>query len=86
MLDFVSTLVSAVKKSLSHGTIQDNSFTLNLRTDVFNFLFNGKGTIVHGRRGYSLEDFDTDIFPKDWFVAYDKFGDGCRIDFSCLFT
>ena len=75
--------MSAVKDSLRCGTVCKCTFTLTFRTDVFNFLFNGKGSTVRGRRSssYSLADFDSDLFPHDWFVAYDKLGNGCKIDF-----
>ena len=89
--------MSAVKDSLRCGTVRKCTFTLTFRTDVFylctftltfrtdvfNFLFNGKGSTVRGRRSssYSIADFDSDLFPHDWFVAYDKLGNGCKIDF-----
>ena len=29
---------------------------------------------------YDLEDFEATFFPNNWYIAYDKLGDGC-IDF-----
>ena len=30
---------------------------------------------------YDLEDFDKTYFYDDWYVVYDKLGDGCKVDF-----
>ena len=54
------------------------SFAVPFRCDVFNFLFRGKGISVQHKRGrmFSLEDFDLNYFPSDWFVTYHKLGSG----------
>lgn len=30
---------------------------------------------------YDLQDFDATFFPSNWYIAYDKLGDGCCVDF-----
>lgn len=47
------------------------------------YLFGGKGSPPASGRGKMYEecDFDSNLFPVDWYVAYDKLGDGCCIDF-----
>ena len=51
-------------------------------------MFNGKGCVVRGRRSlsYTLDDFSTDYFPSNWYVWYDKFGNGCKVDFLCFMS
>ncbi len=83
LADGVSTFISAVQRSLKLGVNRACTFTLELRTDVFRYLFKGKGNKPPTRRGlfYELVDFDSSFFPFDWYVVYDKLGNGCRIDF-----
>ena len=47
-------------------------------TDVFMFLFGGKGLPAPEGMGklYSKKDFS---IKPDWFVCYDKLGNGCRV-------
>ena len=50
--------------------------------DVFSYLFKGKGR--HCGNGYfevSLEDFDAEVFPSDWYIHCDQNGDGCCVHF-----
>ena len=37
------------------------------------------------RRGnfFDLADFGNVYFPDDWYVVYDKLGNGCRVVFPC---
>ena len=86
VVDFVSSFVCAVKKSLRCGPVCNRTFTLSVRTDVFKFLFNGKGSVVRGKRSlsYVLDDFDSDYFPSNWYVWYNKLGNGCKVDFPCF--
>ena len=30
---------------------------------------------------YNLEDFDETYFMDEWYMVYDRLGDGCKIDF-----
>ena len=83
VMDSISSFVTAVQDSLRVGTIRNCTFSIPFRTDVFNFLFNGKGSAVSGKRykSYLEVDFNTQLFPTDWFVSYDKFGYCCKIIF-----
>ena len=72
------------------GTIKKNRVAFEMCTDVFRFLFDGKG--VNRERGYQeygVADFDATFFRGEWYVNIDKNGDGCAIDFplkmkSCI--
>ena len=81
--DAASHLIAAVQRSLKSGVNSNNRLDLEFRTDVFRFLFNGKGRNPPKGRGlfYDADDFDRTYFTDDWCVAYDKLGDGCAIDF-----
>ena len=70
-MDSISSFVTAIKGSLRVGTIRNCTFSIPFRTDVFNFLFNGKGIVVSGRRhkAYSEVDFNPQLFPSDWFIS-----------------
>ena len=82
-LPFFTVLIAAVQKSLKPGVNCNNRVDLEFRTDVFRFLFDSKGrNPPRGRRLFcDMDDFDGTYFKEDWCVAYDKLGDGCRIDF-----
>ena len=81
--DAASHLIAAIQKSLKSGVNCNNRLDLEFRTDVFRFLFNGKGRNPPKGRGlfYDMNDFDTTYFKDDWYLAYDRLGDGCTIDF-----
>lgn len=81
--DAASHFMAAVQKSLKSGVNCNNRLDLEFKTDVFRFLFNGKGRNPPKGRGlfYDMDDFDRTYFRDDWCVAYDKLGDGCAIDF-----
>ena len=81
--DAASHLIAAVQKSLKSGVICNNRLDIEFRTDVYRFLFNGKGRNPPNGRGlfYDLNDFDKTFFYADWYVAYDKLGDGYAVDF-----
>lgn len=70
--DSVSSLVTAVQNSLRHGCVRNCMFVISFRCDVFNFLFSGKGSLIHGKKGryYSEADFDPTYFYVNWFVSY----------------
>ena len=90
VLDSVSALIYHLQRSLRAGTIRRNEVSLDMNTEVFRFLFDGKGTESEsGYKEYNLSDFDTKYFVDEWYVNYDKLGDGCAIDFplkmkSCI--
>ena len=47
-----------MQRSLSAGTIRKNALTIDMPTDVFKYLFDGKGVDVgRGYKEYSQEDF-----------------------------
>ena len=84
--DSVSSLVTAVQNSLRHGCVRNCMFVISFRCDVFNFLFSGKGSLIHGKKGryYSEADFDPTYFYVNWFVSYSKLGDGCKLEFPII--
>ena len=59
------------------------SFSFPFRTDVFKYLFGGKGRACPNRFGlfYDFDDFNPCFFPPDWCRCYDRLGDGCRVVF-----
>ena len=81
--DGVSDLAAEVQKSLKLGVNLGCRFSLRFRTDVFNFLFKGTGSVPPTGRGrfFELEDFDNFYFPTDWYIVYDKLGNGCKVVF-----
>ena len=60
-----------------------NRLEVEFRVDVFRYLFQGKGHAPPRGRGlfYNLEDFDETYFMDEWYIVYDRLGDGCKIDF-----
>ena len=83
LMDSISLFVTTMKGSLRVGTIRNCTLTIPFRTDVFNFLFNGKGNMINGKKAksYVESDFNTQLFPSNWFVYYDRLGNGCKLDF-----
>ena len=81
--DASSHLIAAIQRSLKSGINCNNRLDLEFRTDVFRLLFSGKGRNPPKGRGlfYDKNDFDTTYFKDDWYIAYDRLGDGCAIDF-----
>ena len=61
----------------------DAPTTIEMRHDVFNYLFKGKGK-QSGRRGhqeFEKNDFCRCRFPDGWDIYIDKLGDGQRVVF-----
>lgn len=82
VLDCASLFTHHVQRSLVAGTIRKNALTIDMPTDVFKFLFDGKGVDVgRGYKEYSLEDFDPKVFLEEWYLHKDRNGDGCAVDF-----
>ena len=81
--DTISHFTAAIQRSLKTGINSNNRLDLEFRTDVFRFLFDGKGRTPPNGRGlfYDLDDFNKTYFKDNWYIAYDKLGDGCSIDF-----
>ena len=50
------------------------------------FLFNGKGSEPPCGRGliYYLEEFNSTYFSDDWYIVYNRLGDGCKVDFPII--
>ena len=82
-MDEVSTFVGEVARSLRAGVNRLCSFSFVVRSDVFVFLFGGKGRACPHRLGrfFDEADFDLEYFPHDWFICCDRLGDSCRINF-----
>ena len=73
VLDCASLFIFNVARSLSAGTIRKNCLTLDMPTDVFKFLFAGKGIgVERGYKEYNPVDFDSKCFPDEWYVHYDQ--------------
>lgn len=67
---------------LRHGNA-DISTTFELRQDVYQYLFIGKGT-QSGRKGYinmEKQDFSRCNFPNGWECVVDRLGDGKKVVF-----
>ena len=81
--DAVSNFCSEIERSLRSGVNRACSFCVLFRTDVFEYLFGGKGRDCPHRLGffYDLDDFAKAFFPNDWYKCYNRLGDGCKIDF-----
>ena len=81
MADCVSNFCTAVQNSLRVGVVQNCSFVVPFRCDVFSFLFRDNGSIFKGRSGrmFSLADFDPNHFSSNWFISYNRLSDGCRL-------
>ena len=81
--DNFSNFIAEVHRSLKLGVNVNCSFSVAFRTDVFNFLFKGKGSVPPTGRGnfFDLADFSNVYFPHDWYVVYDKLGNGCKVVF-----
>ena len=83
MADHARSFISEVHRSLKLDVNVHCKFSVPFRIDVFNLLFNCKSALPPTGRGkfYELGDFPSTYFPLDWFVVYDKLGNGCKIDF-----
>ena len=84
----MTNFITAIQGSLRVGVIHNSRFSVHFRSDVFRFLFSGKGTVVSGRRGrhYVEDDFDPHYFQPGWWVCYDKLGNGCKVSFPiCMY-
>ena len=84
--DATSHFISAVQRSLKLGVNCSNRIEVEFRIGVFKYLFNSKGVNPPTGRGrfYNLEDFDTTYFIDNWYIVYDKLGDGCCVDFPIV--
>lgn len=79
--DTISHFTAAIQRSLKTGINSNNRLDLEFRTDVFRFLFDGKGRTPPNGRGlfyYDLDDFNKTYFKDNWYIAY-KLGDGCSV-------
>ena len=82
VLDSVSLMIFHIQRSLAAGKIRRNKVCMFIATDVFRFLFDGKGVDVgRGYKEYNLTDFSTEYFVDGWHVNFDENGDGCAINF-----
>ena len=76
-------MIVGIQSSLRRGINLNCKFNVEFRLDVFNYLFSGKGSVPPSGQGkfYSLDDFNPMFFPVNWFIVYDKLGNGCKVDF-----
>ena len=83
VLDNISNLTTQIKLSLKLGSVRKCVFSVCFRRDVFNYLFKDKGECVSRKCGkmYDRRDFNLDFFNVDNFVYYNKFNEGCCVDF-----
>ena len=60
-----------------------NVLEVEFRVDIFRYLFHGKGHTPPRGRGllHNLKDFDETYIMDEWCIAYDRLGDGCKVDF-----
>ena len=75
--------------SLRSGLNRLCSFSFPFRTDMFTYLFGGKGRECPHRLGafYDMHGFDAFYFPPAWFSCCDRLGDGCTIDSPiCMYS
>lgn len=81
--DSVSSLILGIQGSLRRGINLNCKFNVEFRVDVFSYLFSGKGSLPPSGQGklYNLDDFNPTFFPGNWFIVYDKLGNGCKVDF-----
>ena len=79
----VSSFKTEIYRSLKSGVNRLCSFNVLFRTDVFQYLFKGKGKDCPHKLDlfYDLEDFNEAFFTSGWHAYYDRLGDGCAIDF-----
>jgi len=72
-----------VADSVRNFFAEVHSFSIGFRIDVFDFLFEGRGSVPPSGRGnfYDLADFSNVYFPADWYVVYDELGNGCKVVF-----
>lgn len=79
----MSTFKEEIQGSLTAGVNLRTQFTFECRTDVFLFLFSGKGREWPKKYGrfYDLDDFDQVYFPSKWYIVYDRLGSGCTVEF-----
>jgi len=79
----VSSLILGIQCSLRQGINLNCKFNVEFRLDVFSYLFNGKGSLPPSGQGklYNVDDFNPTYFPFNWFIVYDKLGNGCKVDF-----
>ena len=70
--DATSHLTAAIQKSLMSGVNNcNNRFNLEVRTDAFRFLFDGKHRNLP-RLFYDMNDFDKTFFKDNWYVPFDN--------------
>ena len=82
IMDHTSKLVAAIQKSLKTGTLRDNKVSLEFRSEVYNYTFQGKGRKDRGWQLMTQQDMESCCcLPKDWHTRWDSLGDGCSIDF-----
>ncbi len=86
MEENVGRFLYEVVRSLSAGTVRCGQFSVQFKLDVFRYLFSSKGRNVPrtSSKSFDLTDFCSDFFVGDWYIVYDKHGNGCCVDFPIV--
>ena len=74
----IDALRKAVEASLHCGSLFTTKLTIHFRHDVYKYVFKDKRECLEN-------DFSKEFFPPKWDVAFNKIGDGCRIQYPILF-
>ena len=82
--DNISSLILGIQSSLRRGINLNCKFNVELRLDVFSYLFTGKGSLPPSGNCKTLDNFNPTFFAVNWFIVYDKLGNGCKVDPVCL--
>ena len=86
ILESTCNLIYSVRGSLRKGITRCNNLKVKLCTDVYKYLFGGKGQELKKakRRTYSQEDFNVAYFPSDRFRVYNSNSECCYVDFPVI--
>ncbi|XP_019857340.1 PREDICTED: uncharacterized protein LOC109585644 isoform X2 [Amphimedon queenslandica] len=83
LMDDISTLRSSLQFSLKSGILRRRKISIPFHRHTFNYLFNDKGEAVKCKPGklYVRADFPSQYFEDSFFNFYNKFGEGCCVEF-----
>ena len=77
--DNVTRLLLHTAESLNAGTVRSSTFSVPFKFEVYRYLFGNLTNLFE-------TDFPSNLFPSNWFVVHDKYGNGCSIDFPIKMT
>ena len=81
----VDVLHLAILEKLASRCTLQLATTICFWHDVFNYLFEGKGTKINNYTMLEKGDFRRCAFPNEWDQLVDKLGDGVKIEFPVKF-